>query len=282
MIRKILLLIAVSAVTMMLTTIYQPFSVVQSTARSQPGQEQSADTATCQRFDQPGQTGFQVCGRFLAYWYKYGGLKQFGYPLSDPFRERSAVNGEEYTVQYFERAEFELHPENQPPYDILLSQLGRLTYQQKYPSGTSGAEWTGDPQPDLNVSKPLRTGLDIKLIRAEQGAITGLYPNLCGLEMTWVLQIENKSSAPVVVELDKSNMRMLDSTGKSYSAIGNCSGGISNPYSGSFAQPVSMTAGYVLKGTIAFEARDIPQSATYFLLKVSFSGAPVEFRYVLP
>jgi hypothetical protein len=29
-----------------------------------------------------------------------------------------------YTVQYFERARFERHPENQAPYDVLLGLLG--------------------------------------------------------------------------------------------------------------------------------------------------------------
>jgi hypothetical protein len=33
-------------------------------------------------------------------------------------------NGQTYTVQYFERVRMEYHPENQPPYNILL---GRLT-----------------------------------------------------------------------------------------------------------------------------------------------------------
>jgi len=35
-------------------------------------------------------------------------------------------------VQYFERAVFELHPENKVPYDVLLTQLDRTRYQQKY------------------------------------------------------------------------------------------------------------------------------------------------------
>ncbi len=34
-------------------------------------------------------------------------------------------NGREYTVPYFERARFELRPENQAPYDVLLGQFGR-------------------------------------------------------------------------------------------------------------------------------------------------------------
>jgi hypothetical protein len=34
-------------------------------------------------------------------------------------------DGNVYTVQYFERARFEYHPENAPPYDVLLGQFGR-------------------------------------------------------------------------------------------------------------------------------------------------------------
>jgi hypothetical protein len=33
-------------------------------------------------------------------------------------------DGREYTVQWFERARFELHPENKPPYNVLLGLLG--------------------------------------------------------------------------------------------------------------------------------------------------------------
>ena len=35
-------------------------------------------------------------------------------------------------VQYFERAVMEYHPENRPPYDVLLSQLGTFQYREKY------------------------------------------------------------------------------------------------------------------------------------------------------
>ena len=34
------------------------------------------------------ETGHNVAGRFLAYWQQNGGLAQFGYPLSEVFRER--------------------------------------------------------------------------------------------------------------------------------------------------------------------------------------------------
>ena len=81
------------------------------------------------------ETGKTVAGRFLQYWEENGGLAQQGYPISDEFIERSDTDGKTYRVQYFERAVFELHPENKPPYDVLLSQLGTLRYKEKYPSG---------------------------------------------------------------------------------------------------------------------------------------------------
>jgi hypothetical protein len=78
------------------------------------------------------ETGKRVGGKFLDYWNKNGALAQQGYPISDEFSEVSTLNGQTYTVQYFERAVFEAHPENQPPYDVLLSQLGTFRYQAKY------------------------------------------------------------------------------------------------------------------------------------------------------
>ncbi len=77
-------------------------------------------------------TGHMVSGKFLAYWNAHGGLAQQGYPISAPLQEVSDLDGKTYTVQYFERAEFELHPENQPPNDVLLSQLGRFRLKQLY------------------------------------------------------------------------------------------------------------------------------------------------------
>jgi hypothetical protein len=70
------------------------------------------------------ETGHNLSGSFLAYWTANGGLQQFGYPISEEFTQ-TLEDGKSYTVQYFERARFEHHPENQPPYDVLLGQFGR-------------------------------------------------------------------------------------------------------------------------------------------------------------
>src|SRR5690242_18119433 len=74
------------------------------------------------------QTGHTVKGRFLEYWETHGGLAQQGYPLSEEVQEESPTDGNVYTIQYFERAIFELHPNNKPPYDVLLSLLGVFEY----------------------------------------------------------------------------------------------------------------------------------------------------------
>lgn len=89
------------------------------------------------------ETGKSVKGKFLQYWNAHGGLAQQGYPISNEMQEQSDIDGWVYTVQYFERAVFELHAENVgTQYEVLLSLLGSLYYTQKYPSGA----------PDQNVS----------------------------------------------------------------------------------------------------------------------------------
>ncbi len=82
------------------------------------------------------ETGFNVCGDFLAYWSSNGlnldgqpgftaqeSLALFGFPLTGEFKT-TLEDGNTYTVQWFERARFERHPENAPPYTVLLSRLG--------------------------------------------------------------------------------------------------------------------------------------------------------------
>jgi heat shock protein HslJ len=89
------------------------------------------------------QTGHSLGGKFKTYWETHGGLAQQGYPISDEFTEVSPLDGRTYTVQYFQRAVFELHPELAgTPYEVLLSQLGHFRYDQKY-----GAAATPAPAP---------------------------------------------------------------------------------------------------------------------------------------
>jgi alpha/beta superfamily hydrolase len=86
------------------------------------------------------ETGQEVCSDFLQYWDDHGQLAQQGYPITGRIQELSPTDGKPYTVQYFERAVFELHPGNQPPYNVLLSLLGTFRYKDKYPNGAPGQE----------------------------------------------------------------------------------------------------------------------------------------------
>jgi hypothetical protein len=73
--------------------------------------------------------GHYVCGRILQHWQSHGvadpsldatsrSIRLFGYPISPP------VTYDGRTVQWFERARLELHPNNPKPFDVLGGLLG--------------------------------------------------------------------------------------------------------------------------------------------------------------
>lgn len=79
------------------------------------------------------ETGHTLCGRFLDYWQSSGlefgdpgvsyaeSLALFGLPLSEEFTDPATG----YVSQYFERAIFEYHPENDgTEFEVLLRRLG--------------------------------------------------------------------------------------------------------------------------------------------------------------
>jgi hypothetical protein len=115
----------------------------------------TVQNGTCRAFK---ETGKSVCGRFLQYWLDHGALVQQGFPISDELRQKSDLDGKIYTVQYFERAVFELHPENVAPYDVLLSLLGTLLYTQKYPQGAPAQTQDNTPSSQLFDATGRRVG----------------------------------------------------------------------------------------------------------------------------
>lgn len=71
------------------------------------------------------ETGHNLGNGFLAYWQQNGGLARYGLPISEEHFEINAATGQQYIVQWFERARFEWHPENKgTPYEVLLGLLG--------------------------------------------------------------------------------------------------------------------------------------------------------------
>jgi hypothetical protein len=80
---------------------------------------------------------FKETGQYLSYGFKYywernGGLAVFGLPITGEFQEVNPIDGKTYTVQYFERARFEYHPEFKgTPYETELGLLGTQAVQYK-------------------------------------------------------------------------------------------------------------------------------------------------------
>lgn len=99
-------------------------------------------TPTRRCFD---RAGTPVCieGRMLRFWEQQGSTSVFGLPVT-PAADQAAPGGT-VTIQYFERARLELHPENAAPYDVLLGRIGaeRLQTSQVQAGGVGQASTAG-------------------------------------------------------------------------------------------------------------------------------------------
>jgi hypothetical protein len=72
------------------------------------------------------ETGHTLAHGFRHAWEHMGGWEVFGLPLTEEFQEVNPADGRTYTVQYFERARFEYHPEHAgTPYEVEFGHLGR-------------------------------------------------------------------------------------------------------------------------------------------------------------
>jgi hypothetical protein len=78
------------------------------------------------------ETGHTVRGEFLAFFNARGGLRVFGFPITEEF----SLNG--HTVQYFQRARMELHPEKSVGQQIQLGSLGEELGKGTPPKSASG------------------------------------------------------------------------------------------------------------------------------------------------
>ncbi len=85
------------------------------------GHAAPAAAPTC--FEVPGIYNC-IDGQFKTYWQANGGLPVFGYPITAERAERNSDTQRAYSTQWFERNRLEAHPENQPPYHVLLGRLG--------------------------------------------------------------------------------------------------------------------------------------------------------------
>ncbi len=116
------------------------FSVGAAAAQTIPSQTPVEPLDGCNYYE---ETGHNLCGTFLKYWESNGGLPVFGYPITEEYQEVNLDTGETYTVQYFERERFELHPENAGTvYEVLLGRLGNEVLLMQ------GRDWQSFPKSD--------------------------------------------------------------------------------------------------------------------------------------
>ncbi|NJK82136.1 MAG: hypothetical protein HC914_20690 [Chloroflexaceae bacterium] len=145
----------------------------------------SEPRAGCRYFE---QTGHNVCGDILALWQSNGldlngngiagdsdaeHLALFGLPLSGERTERLS-DGREYTVQWFERARFELHPENAPPFDVLLGRLGTEVLTPAEPVDEPEPPVTSGPQHKIAFVSDRDGDNEIYSMNTDGSAITNL------------------------------------------------------------------------------------------------------------
>jgi polysaccharide biosynthesis protein PslG len=131
--------------------------------------------------EQPGcrffaESGHALCGAFLNYFRTHGldlgqpgtseaeSLALFGLPLSEASDEVNPTDGQTYLTQHFERTRFELHMENQPPFDVLLGLLGNEIRDSGEPAP--------QPQPTAAPAPPTATP-------ARSGNCDPSYPDVC-------------------------------------------------------------------------------------------------------
>lgn len=152
-----------------------------------PAQSEIPDTAECRLF---AETGFTVCGAFLQAYRSYGlvlpnasgvtfaeSLALWGLPISAPISE-TLSDGREYRVQWFERARFELHPENQPPYNVLFGRLGAELHGQSSPPASANpladTEWRLVSFGPANAPTPASTSSPAMVTFRGDGRLSGM------------------------------------------------------------------------------------------------------------
>ena len=72
------------------------------------------------------ESGHTLGGEFRRFWETRGGVRLLGYPISEEYQDVNPIDGQTRTVQYFERAVLELHPEKVGTPDVvMIASVGR-------------------------------------------------------------------------------------------------------------------------------------------------------------
>ena len=151
-------------------------------AAGKPGAGRIAAFASRKDMIYVSETGHSLGGAFLSFWRANGGVRVLGYPITEPVQEAGL------TVQYFERARMEYHPEKaKQGFVVELSLLGRdylwsgggagissqsLGQGQAAPA-SNGQALDGLEQDLLNRINGARAGAGLQLVAAD-GQVSSL------------------------------------------------------------------------------------------------------------
>lgn len=69
-------------------------------------------------------TGQEITGDFLSYWLNHGAERVFGWPISPAEKMVNPTDNKTYTMQWFQRARLEIHPDLPAGQQIVLGALG--------------------------------------------------------------------------------------------------------------------------------------------------------------
>ncbi|MDE3074706.1 MAG: hypothetical protein KGJ86_04690, partial [Chloroflexota bacterium] len=101
------------------------------------------------------QTGHSISFGFKHFFETHGGLEIFGYPRTEEIKEKG------WTVQYFQRARFEYHPEHAGTrYEVELGLLGDMTAPQPFPKAAPGGHGRFYSETSHNLTDPFRHYFD--------------------------------------------------------------------------------------------------------------------------
>jgi len=110
------------------------------------------------------ETGHNIA-LFLNYWSGNGGLERFGLPLTEELRETNAADGKQYTVQYFERARLEYHPEAKgTPNEVLLGLIGTERYNAITATNPTAAAAGKPVAAPITAAAPAASGDSIEVL----------------------------------------------------------------------------------------------------------------------
>lgn len=178
------------------------------------------------------ETGHSVCGAFLEYFRANGlnlgqggiteaeSLALFGLPLSEAADEVSPTDGKTYLTQHFERARFEFHPENQPPYTVLLGLLGNELRDNAGPPAPVQPKPL--PAPTFNACQPdpnpaAAPNYPVQIIAVDKGAevvqLRNVSPEAISLDGWHMCSIRGNQEHPVSGSIAPGETRAIGYSG---------------------------------------------------------------------